>query len=88
MKYKSITVIIPPEMSDYDDSYTEITEYVAACTSFKFIDDHLHNNDRVSCDAYFEDDKGNIWHGRLGELPYPDGSQKYIVDFEKKAGEQ
>lgn len=88
MKYKSITVIIPPEMSDNDNSYTEITEYVAACTSFMFIDDNLHNDDRISCDAYFEDNKGNIWHGHLGELPYPDGSQKYIVAFEKKAGEQ
>jgi hypothetical protein len=89
MTYRSITVIIPPEMSDYDDSYSEVTDYVAACTGFNCKpDDDLHSCDRISCDAYFEDDKGNIWHGQLNDLPYPDGSQKYTVDLEKKAEQQ
>jgi hypothetical protein len=89
MTHQIITVIIPPEMSDYDDCYTEVTEYVAACTGFNCIPGgDLHSCDRISCDAYFEDDKGNIWHGQLDDLPYPDGSQKYIVGLEKKTGGQ
>jgi hypothetical protein len=88
MIYRSITVTIPPEMSDYEDNYIEVTEYVAACTGFGCIrDETLHGGDRISCESYFEDNKGNLWHGQLDDLPYPDGSQKYIVDLEKKAGE-
>ena len=88
MTHKSITVIIPPEMSDHDDSYTEVTEYVAACTGFDCIPDELHSLDRISCDAYFADNKGNTWHGQLDKLPFPDGSQKYIVHIVKIAGER
>jgi len=88
MAHKRITIVIPPEMSDYDDSYTEITEYVVACTRFKFIDDDLRSGDRISCETYFEDDKGNIWHGQLDDMPYPDGSQKYMINLEKKVEEQ
>lgn len=88
MAHKRITIVIPPEMSDYDDSYTEITEYVAACTRFKFIDDDPRSGDRISCETYFEDDKGNIWHGQLDDMPYPDGSQKYMINLEKKVEEQ
>lgn len=88
MIHQKITVIIPPEMSDYDDSYTEVTEYVAACTGFNCIcDELLQVSDRISCESYFKDDKGNIWHGQLDDLPYPDGSQKYIVGLEKIAEE-
>jgi len=85
MEHQSITVIIPPEMSDYDDSFTEVTEYVAACTRLICKRDDLHSGERVSCESYFEDDRGNLWHGQLDDLPYPDGSQKYIVYLEKKA---
>jgi len=75
-------------MSDYDDSYTEVTEYVAACTGFACMRKDLYGNDRISCESYFEDAKGNLWHGQLDDLPYPDGSQKYIVYLENKTGEQ
>lgn len=87
MTNQSITVIIPPEMPDHDNSYAEITEYVAACTRFSIRGD-LHSVDKISCVAYFEDDKGNIWRGQLGNPPFPDGSQKYIVHIEKTAGER
>jgi len=88
MAYKRITVVIPPEMSDCDDSYTEIIEYVAACTRFKNIHDDLDSVDMVACNAVFEDNSGNIWHGHLADLPYPDGSQKYMIDLEKKGEKQ
>ena len=85
MTHQSITVIIPPEMSDYDDSYVQVTEYVAACTRFGCLrNDIAQSCDRISCESYFMDDKGNIWHGQLDDLPYPDGSQKYIVCLERK----
>ena len=83
--YRSIMVVIPPEMADCDERCTEIIEYVAACVGF----DHMHNDlqqaNSVSCEAHFQDDKGNIWHGQLYDPPFPDGSQKYMVDIEKKA---
>lgn len=87
MAYQIVTVIIPPEMSDHDDSYTEITEYVAACTRFSCVPGDPHSIDRISCEAFFEDDKGNIWHGQLDNPPYPDGSQKYVVRMARKKDE-
>lgn len=84
----SITVIIPPEMSDSDEYYSEVTGYVAACTGFECLPDDLSDGNSISCNAYFEDDKGNIWHGQLRSPPYPDRSQKYVIDLEKKAGKQ
>ncbi len=68
-------VVIPPQMSDRDECYKEVMEYVAACIGFDCIRED-----------YFRDDKGNIWRGRLCYPPYPDGSQKYIVDIESEAG--
>lgn len=88
MKNKSITVIIPPEMSDCDECYGEVVGYVAACTGFDCMRDDSSDVDSISCDAYFEDDKGNIWHGQLCSPPYPDRSQRYVIDLEKKAGMQ
>lgn len=87
MTYRSITVIIPPEMSD-DDCYREVVEYVAACAGLNCIHDDPNGGDSVSCDAHFEDDKGNLWHGQLCYPSFPDGSQKYIVDLERGAEEQ
>lgn len=87
MMYRSIMVVIPPGMSDDDGCYGEVVEYVAACAGFDCIRESPDGEDSVSCDAYFRDDKGNIWHGQLHNPPYPDGSQKYIVDLEKKAGQ-
>ena len=84
MKNQSITVTIPPEMSDSDECYSEVTGYVAACTGFDLMPDELDDVDGISCDAYFEDDKGNIWHGQLHSPPYPDGSRKYVIALEKK----
>lgn len=88
MKNQSITVIIPPEMSDRDECYSEVVGYVAACTGFDCMHDDLDDGDIISCDAYFEDGKGNIWHGRLCSPPYPDGSQRYVIDLQRKMGEQ
>ena len=87
MTRQSIMVVIPPGMSDYDECYGEVVEYVGACAGFDCIRDNPDGEDSVSCDAYFRDDKGNIWHGQLCNPPYPDGSQKYIVGLEKKAGQ-
>jgi len=87
MRRQSIMVVIPPGMSDDDGGYGEVVEYVAACAGFDCIRDNPDGEDSVSCDAYFRDDKGNIWHGQLCNPPYPDGSQKYIVGLEKKAGQ-
>jgi hypothetical protein len=87
MIYRSITVIIPPEMSDCDECYKEVTEYVAACTGFGRIQGDADDEDSLSCEAYFVDDKGNIWRGQLSDLPFPDGSQKYTIDLEKKREE-
>lgn len=88
MTYRSIMVIIPPEMSDDDDCYGEVVEYVAACTGLNCMRDDLKVGDSVSCDAFFEDDNGNIWHGRLCYPSFPDGSQKYVIDLETRSPEQ
>ncbi len=87
MKHQSIMVVIPPEMADHDECYTEVVEYVAACTGFNCIRGDQHCGDSVLCDTYFRDNKGNTWRGRLCEPPYPDGSRKYIVDLEKESAE-
>lgn len=87
MTHQGITVIIPPEIQDYDECYSEVVEYVAACTGLNWIRDDLHAEDSISCDAYFEDIKGNKWHGQLCYPPLPDGSQKYIVHRGNEAGE-
>jgi len=86
MTCQNIMVVIPPGMSDYDGCYGEVVEYVAACAGFECIRGNPDDEDGVSCDSYFRDDKGNIWHGRLCDPPYPDGSQKYMVDLERESG--
>ena len=86
MAHRSIMVVIPPEMSDSDECYVEVIGYVAACTGFGCIHNDQGDGDDISCDAYFKDDKGNVWHGQLREPPYPDGSRKYIVDLAEEAG--
>lgn len=89
MTSQSIMVVIPPEMSDCDECYSEVVEYVAACTGFNCMDyDDQQERDSVSCSAFFEDDKGNVWYGQLHSPPYPDGSRKYIIDRERKPGRQ
>lgn len=89
MTSQNIMVVIPPEMSDHDERYSEIVEYAAACTGFSCVrDDLLYGRDSMLCSAYFEDDRGNIWRGQLHNPPYPDGSQKYVINLEKKAGEK
>lgn len=88
MTSQNIMVVIPPEMLDCDERYNEIVEYAAACTGFSCMRDDLHGRDSMLCSAFFEDDGGNIWHGQLHNPPYPDGSQKYVINLEKKAGEQ
>jgi hypothetical protein len=85
---RSITVIIPPEMSDSDECYRDVVEYVAACTGLGCSRNDLCSEDGVSCDAYFEDGKGSLWHGQLSYPPLPDGSQRYIVVFDKEVVEQ
>lgn len=88
MTKQNIMVVIPPEMSDRDECYSEVVEYVAACTGFSCMPDDPQERDSVSCGAFFEDNEGNIWYGQLHSTPYPDGSRKYTIDREKKPGRQ
>ncbi len=88
MTRRSMMVVIPPEMSEDDECYRTVVEYVAACTGLGCAGDDPLTGDGITCEACFLDKEGSLWRGRLGAMPFPDGSQKYVVNLEKKAGDE
>jgi hypothetical protein len=71
---------IPSRITDSDEWYDDLCEYVAKNTGWTHRDD-LYDGDGAYGDAYFEDEDGDIWHGVL------DGaSGDYILEMQEKEG--